>query len=302
MKRLLLILLLPFIIYAQSPPPPPAQPVILAWDTPVIEPSLIGGFVINDNPINLTTVGVTDWINWSSLVAGGPPLVNRKITGGSQIGNINVAGVTIQYDTGGRLITWSDGMPTVSNATDIVYWLQDGGFTFTVPADTIPRSLMVYLGVWSNATGRVKATLSDGSIEYSDVIPPASNGINDRRIYTITYRASKPNEKLTFEFSVISGWIHISSAALVQGVPDWYNVYRSETAGSYNNGPMQTNIATLSFTDTSVQRGKTYYYIVRTANTGVESINSNEVMAVVPNQPYRPNAPINLRVVSPLPK
>lgn len=290
MKRLLLILLLPFFIYAQGPP---AQPVVLAWDTPIIEPSLLSGFVISNDPIDLTTTGKTDWINWSATV-------NRKITGGSQISNFTITGTPV-YDKSGRIVMWSDGMPTVSSSNDNVIWTQgvDTGFTFTVPADTVPRSLIVYLGVWENASGRITAILSDGGLVMTDVIPTVPMGLTDNRNYTINYRASKPSQNLKVEFKAIDGWIYITSAALVQGVPDWYNVYRTETAGNYGNGPMQTNITTLGFTDTGVIRGKTYYYIVRSANTGVESVNSNEVMAVVPNQPSKPNAPINLRVVSP---
>jgi hypothetical protein len=297
MKRLLLLLLLPLAVFAQGPP---AQPVVLAWDTPVIESSLIGTFALSSETVSLTNIGVTDWINWYTTV-------NRKVTGGSQISNLTITG-TVEPTAGGRVMSWTDGMPTIANATDNVLWIKDAGngYSFTVPADTIPRTITVYLGVWSSASARITATLSaddpEPDLVYTDTIPlVVMPDFTDTRNYTFTYRASKPNQRLTIDFRSLGGWIYLTSAALVQGVPDWYNLYRSEQQGQYS-GVVAGNIKTLTYTDTSILRGKTYYYIVRTANTGVESINSNEVMVVIPNQPSRPNAPINLRVISPVPK
>lgn len=58
-----------------------------------------------------------------------------------------------------------------------------------------------------------------------------------------------------------------------------YNVKRSETAG----GPYQTIVTTttgaITYTDTGLQNGTTYYYVVSAVNAGGESPNSNEASA-----------------------
>jgi fibronectin type 3 domain-containing protein len=62
-----------------------------------------------------------------------------------------------------------------------------------------------------------------------------------------------------------------------------YNVYR----GAVSGGPytlLNTSLITgLSYTDTSVQSGATYYYVTTAVDSsGVESVYSNEVTAVIP--------------------
>jgi len=62
-----------------------------------------------------------------------------------------------------------------------------------------------------------------------------------------------------------------------------YNVYRSVVSGS---GFVRLNpslVTVLTFTDTTVQSGTTYYYVVTAVGpTGVESGFSNQAAAVIP--------------------
>jgi hypothetical protein len=63
-----------------------------------------------------------------------------------------------------------------------------------------------------------------------------------------------------------------------------YNVYRSTTSGfgfqKINGAPLGQT----SFTDAAVASGQTYYYVVTaTTASGVESSNSNQVFATIPN-------------------
>ena len=62
-----------------------------------------------------------------------------------------------------------------------------------------------------------------------------------------------------------------------------YNVKRSESSG----GPYTTKGSTsgTSYTDTTVQNGKTYYYVVSAVNAGGEGFNSAEASATVPFPP-----------------
>ena len=62
-----------------------------------------------------------------------------------------------------------------------------------------------------------------------------------------------------------------------------YYVYRSSTSGSYGaplNGTPQT---ALTFTDSNVQSGATYYYVVTAVDSSAhQSVHSNEAVALIP--------------------
>jgi len=77
--------------------------------------------------------------------------------------------------------------------------------------------------------------------------------------------------------SAVLSWT--ASTSIVSG----YNVYR----GTVNGGPytlINPSLLTgLSYTDTNVQSGATYYYVTTAVdNSGVQSLNSNQVIAVIP--------------------
>ncbi len=62
-----------------------------------------------------------------------------------------------------------------------------------------------------------------------------------------------------------------------------YRVYRSQTSGSSYNLLTGTALTALTYTDTTVSSGTTYYYVVTAVNSaGVESAYSNQVTAAVP--------------------
>ena len=59
-----------------------------------------------------------------------------------------------------------------------------------------------------------------------------------------------------------------------------YNVYRSNQSGVFTSPPLNgsTLLTVTSFTDSTVQSGQTYYYVVRAVSTGgVESSSSNQI-------------------------
>ena len=60
-----------------------------------------------------------------------------------------------------------------------------------------------------------------------------------------------------------------------------YNVYRTQVAGS---GYVKLNLAPiigLTFADNNVSVGQSYFYIARSSLNSLESVNSNEVKAVI---------------------
>jgi len=73
-----------------------------------------------------------------------------------------------------------------------------------------------------------------------------------------------------------------------------YNVYRSQQSGVYPATPLNGSnvITSAAFSDSSLQSGSTYYYVVTTVNaSGVQSGYSNEVQATVP-VPITNKAPV----------
>lgn len=66
-----------------------------------------------------------------------------------------------------------------------------------------------------------------------------------------------------------------------------YRVFRSTVSG----GPysqISGNVSALTFTDSIVSNGATYFYVVRSFDGTVESADSNEVKAVIPQAPQPP--------------
>ena len=60
-----------------------------------------------------------------------------------------------------------------------------------------------------------------------------------------------------------------------------YNVYRGTTSGSY--GLLDSMNASTSFTDSTVQNGQTYFYVVTAVDSsGMESPHSNVAQAIIP--------------------
>ena len=63
-----------------------------------------------------------------------------------------------------------------------------------------------------------------------------------------------------------------------------YRVYRSETSGGSFNPLVGTALNALSYSDSTVSSGTTYYYVVTAVDSaGIESVYSNQVVAVVPS-------------------
>lgn len=77
--------------------------------------------------------------------------------------------------------------------------------------------------------------------------------------------------------SVVLNWI--ASTSQVVG----YKVYRSTTSGGTYNLLSASAVDALTYTDTAVSAGSTYYYVVTAVDSaGVESVHSNQASAAVP--------------------
>lgn len=62
-----------------------------------------------------------------------------------------------------------------------------------------------------------------------------------------------------------------------------YNVFRATTSGGYGTTPLNSSpVAALTYTDTTVVSGQSYFYIVQAVNAGVSSTDSNEAPVTIP--------------------
>lgn len=73
---------------------------------------------------------------------------------------------------------------------------------------------------------------------------------------------------------------------------DGYNVYRGVSPGAETAVPLNgtTLVSGLSYDDTTVVFGNTYYYAVTAVKGGIESVHSNEAVAAV----TLPSAPLSV--------
>jgi len=138
-----------------------------------------------------------------------------------------------------------------------------------------------------------------GQFSYASVdVSGSLKTVNKNKIVKVTFQQGSGSAKKiyeldffgnesTFDAPTLSGALNGSVAELnwsnVLAAPV-YSLKRSATPG----GPYQT-IATVTgttYTDSTVEMGQTYYYIVTTVNGASESINSNEV-EIAYNTPSR---------------
>ncbi len=163
---------------------------------------------VYSNRYNLTALGTSDWADWGY---GGVPGLNRKATGGGQIGPVTFIGGGHGWANNAaypaRLMSWSDGTP-LANATDSYRFLYTeslgAGYSFTVPASTHERTLYILTGGYQSQS-RIQATLSDGSA--ADYVSTQGTlvGQNYQNLNAITYRAGSDGRALTLNYTKVGG-------------------------------------------------------------------------------------------------
>jgi len=182
---------------------------------------LSGNLAPAPSRVNLTSVGISDWVHWGLKRASD---LNRKRTDQSQISDFTPINNAAAPRGTNRLTvySWSNGMdtPTVSNTKSGVRVYHIGkGFEFTVPAGTVQQSLKIYVGA-KNAGGRLKANLSDGSAPAYVTQVERLNGTGTiSRVITLQFQAASAGGELTVRYVLESkpgrtGWISLESAVL----------------------------------------------------------------------------------------
>jgi hypothetical protein len=162
--------------------------------------ALEGSMGFPASSVDLTTEGTSYWMHFGrtegnsvNYKANTGPLINMAL-----LGTATPERLTDNYTS----FSWSDGTPLASEtgtraATYVIGFTN--GFRITAPADTVSRTLKVYVGLYGQA-GTLQAFLSDGSAPaYSDAT--LDDVFSDRyAVYTITYRAALPGQTLTVQY------------------------------------------------------------------------------------------------------
>jgi hypothetical protein len=150
---------------------------------------------------------------------------------------------------------------TISSIT----WPASSGYSLTggsTPVTLSPSQNLVLTIVFSPTTaGPLNGTISI-----------VSNATGSPAAISLTGTGVAP-----IQHSVALTWN--ASTSTVSG----YNVYRSTVSGSSYIKINSSLVATLSYTDSTVQNGTTYFYVTTAVDsTGNESVHSNEVSAPIP--------------------
>ena len=121
-------------------------------------------------------------------------------------------------------------------------------------------------------------------LTFSVIFSPTVTGAASGSV-TITSSATGSPAVITLSGSGVVPVAHTvslswtASTSVVAG----YNVYRSTTSGTGYTKMNGSLISLVSYTDSSVVNGTTYYYVTTAVDgTGTESSNSNEAAAVIP--------------------
>src|SRR4051812_29841619 len=165
---------------------------------------------------NLTASGNEDWAIWGYAGGTSTSLApDERKAGGNAISDLTdiQPGPPIARRGIGQFpsevpprFSWTDGPAPAPSASSVPAGLQHNtnlvdssgyGFSFNVPASTVPQTLTV----WAHAqggVGRLTATLSDGSAPvYSDATVSTTGGHNAPIVYQLDFAAASAAQTLT---------------------------------------------------------------------------------------------------------
>lgn len=157
--------------------------------------------------VDISNEGSSDWIHWGLNSATS---LDRKNGVTAQINYLKIGtGSQFRLTDATYSQKWTDGTPTQTNAgttTGIFTNSISNGFQLTVPANTTPQILRLYVGLWA-ATGKMEATLSDGSAP-AVIDTSFSNQSNvSHALFTINFKAASAGQTLTVKYTLIGTYI-----------------------------------------------------------------------------------------------
>ena len=195
----------------------------------------------------------------------------------------------IQESSGYSYVTIYWSAPTSNGTGEIV--------SYNIFRSTISGSSYTLIGTTNSSTFSYTDNGAINGLTYYYVVQafnsylysPNSNEISA----TPSIQLSAPSAARSLQASAGNAYVYLTwSAPTSDGGSTLtnYTIYRSSTSGSGYVLLTTVSSSTLSFNDTSVTNGVTYYYVVRANNAIGTSLNSNEVVG----QPINPNSSTKL--------
>jgi hypothetical protein len=220
--------------------------------------------------------------------APGELVVTLLITGtatGITSGNPFISSSTLAGDGFAYLVAATPGTYSAQwNSTADVYSSAALSFKAATGSNPPPGTKLNECDLDSN--GAVTSSDMDAAVSMSLGLSPCTANILGAGVCNVVVVQRVVNAALggpcvvgtVLPHAVDLTWVASSSTGVTG-----YNVYRSSTTG----GPyslLNTALVTgTTFTDSAVQSGQTYYYVVKAKSATEESGPSNEAVAVIPN-------------------
>ncbi|MEK6334026.1 MAG: hypothetical protein AABM67_03695, partial [Acidobacteriota bacterium] len=172
--------------------------------------SISGSLAVSSgsSSVDLTAQGLNDWAHWGLVTegsfdhkAGITPLISNYAL-------LGTAGV-LRLTDNPTMFSWNDGTPTATTTNTstgvFVNNVAGNGFQITVPADTNPRTLKIYVGLWY-AQGKLEATLSDGSAPAYVDTGLSGNAGTKNGVYTISFKAASTGQTLRVRYTLFTNY------------------------------------------------------------------------------------------------
>lgn len=194
---------------------------------------------------------------------------SRNITVTSSAGTLAASTSSLNFGSVSVGGTASQTMSVTAGTAPVTISQANATSSFAVSGLTLPLTLAA--GQSASFTVQFKPTAS-GTINGSLAL--VSNASNS----TVTVALSGTGTSSTTTHSVTLSWSEGTSST-VSG----FNVYRGTVSGGPYTKLTSTSVTSMTYTDSSVNAGATYYYVVTAiSNTGAESGYSTPVQAIVP--------------------
>jgi Abnormal spindle-like microcephaly-assoc'd, ASPM-SPD-2-Hydin len=211
---------------------------------------------------------VTGTVSIVSNAAGSPATIALSGTGVAQALVLSFSSTSLAFGTvnTGTSSSLSETIKNTGNSNVQISQITENGAGFTVSGASTPVTLS-----------------PNQTMTFSVIFDPTSSGSATGTV-AVTSNASGLPTTITLSgtgqaapYAVSLYWT--ASTSTVSG----YNVYRSTTNGSGYSRINGSLVATVSYSDSTVQNGLTYYYVTTAVDSsGNESGYSNQATAVIP--------------------
>jgi hypothetical protein len=241
----------------------------------------------------LSATGGTTPYTWS-LASGALPLgLNLSSSGGQIMGTPSQAGnstFTVQVTDSSTPAQTAKAQFSIMVVTPVIA-LQitsnslPAGQEGTAYSNTLAASGGTAPYSWSINSGALPAGVTLSSAGTISGTPTASGSFNFTVKVTdsTTPAAQTATQPLALSIVAVAFSASLSWTASTSSDVTGYNIYRSTLSGGSYTKINSSLVPGLTYTDSSVASGQTYYYLTTSVDsTGGESLNSNQVQAVIP--------------------